>query len=162
MLSVSSNGSMKKVMPIMLIALSSMMSLAWASCDTSKRYCSDSGTFDSINEYQFFEGSISLFHTGFFTLYNEARSAFLNPNPESCSSSGYTPSQYSITNIYQVGNVENDWDDNTNSDTDWTYSNGNSPNSVDAFIGNIVSFQRCAYVFNFAYSSSSSTITYQV
>ncbi|CDW81578.1 UNKNOWN [Stylonychia lemnae] len=68
-----------------------------------------------------------------------------------------------ITSIQQIGNNENDFDENVNPDLVHYYENSNSqiPN-MEAFIGNIVAFQRCSYVFNFAYNPVSKIKTYQI
>lgn len=49
------------------------------------------------------------------------------------------------------------WDQNTNTDDIYSFTNTNSPNGVKAFVGNVLALERCAYVFNFAVSGSTKT-----
>ena len=56
----------------------------------------------------------------------------------------------------------NQWDQNDNTDQVWPYQNTNSPNGVSAFIGNVVAFEECAYVFNFAINTVTNTKTYEI
>lgn len=70
--------------------------------------------------------------------------------------------QRAVTSIKQIGNVENIFDQNTNSDATWSYVNDNSPNNVDAFIGNVLALERCSYVFNFALTPATNTRKYSI
>ena len=71
-----------------------MLSLAlgvkgWVqTCDKTMRYCNSTGGFNPIMDYTLFEGSISIFHTGFFIYVDETRPPLLNNNTY-CSSTSY-------------------------------------------------------------------------
>jgi hypothetical protein len=80
------------------------------------RYCNSTGGFDQKIDYTLFEGSISLFHTGFFIYLDETRPPFLNNNTY-CSSASYPIKQRAIQSIYQIGNIDNRFDENENPDT---------------------------------------------
>ena len=78
-----------------------------------------------------------------------------------------------IVSIQQIGNDQNDHDDNDNPNLVFEYENTNinsnfegggasnlPPSSKLAFMGGIVAFPRCAYVFNFAYDPLTQINTY--
>ncbi|CDW85483.1 UNKNOWN [Stylonychia lemnae] len=112
------------------------------------KFCDDNGYFDPVMNQRLFEGSISLFQSAFFNTFQETRENFLQPNPSLCEASGYSQSQQQITSIQQLGNNENDFDENDNPDLVHYYENSNSQSAnLETFIGNIVAFQRCSYVF---------------
>lgn len=67
-----------------VLLLGSLLGLLWdvrgqgvpAACSTSMKFCSSTGTFYPRNSFLYFEGSIGLFESGFFTFYDETRAAF--------------------------------------------------------------------------------------
>lgn len=62
-----------------------------------------------------------------------------------------------------MGNNFNDHDGNDNLDLVHYYSNTHqSVDGIDTFIGNVVSFPKCSYVFNFAYDELTQIKTYNV
>ncbi|CDW85710.1 UNKNOWN [Stylonychia lemnae] len=128
-------------------------------CDSSMKFCDDNGYFDPVISQRLFEGSISLFQSAFYITFEETRENFLQPNPAGCT----LQSQQQISAIQQLGNNENDFDGNDNLDLVHYYQNTNSQSEeLQTFIGNIISFQRCSYVFNFAYNPLTQFKSYQI
>ena len=49
-------------------------------CNPSMKYCNSVGAFDSKMSFQYFEGSIALFQSGFYYMSSEQRTIFMNLN----------------------------------------------------------------------------------
>eukprot|EP00347_Sterkiella_histriomuscorum_P020690 403336851 len=133
-------------------------------CDSTMKFCDSTGYFNSIIKPRLFEGSIGLYQSAFYNNFEETTASYLASNPSNCVARGFTESQQQIIYAQQVGNILNNHDGNTNPDTIHYYDNSAHAYTagLQQFIGNVISFPTCSYVFNFVYNPVTLIKTYNI